>query len=210
MKIVILGLIAVAIVNVTLAAPSDKGGKDDLENETSKAQLDMVLEQMKQLRHQLQQQQEQQHLINKLMEEKQHLDEEQQEQLKEQQHRDEDQQEQLQVQQHQIAKIQRTQRSSGLSECAIGNHRWVNEDQTSAISTWAKISYGRTFSQKPKVIASVQGYWLKTELVQNPKSLSVTPWKKDGEITTTEFTLNIYIANYLFDYVDIMWIACVF
>jgi len=130
MKIVILGLIAVAIVNVTLAAPGDKRGKDDTDNETSKAQLNMVLEQMKDVRHQLQQQQEQQHLMNKLMEEKQHLEEELQEQLKEQQDQLKEQQDQLKEQQDQlkeqqsrdeeqqekITKIQRTRRSDNETE----------------------------------------------------------------------------------------------
>jgi len=112
MKIVILGLIGVAIVNVTLAAQGDKGGKDDTENETSKAQLNMVLEQMKDLRHQLQQQQqqqEQQNLINKLMEE-------QQEQLKVQQSRDEELQRRDEEQQEKITKIQRTRRSDNETE----------------------------------------------------------------------------------------------
>jgi len=123
MKIVILGLIGVAIVNVTLAAQGDKGGKDDTENETSKAQLNMVLEQMKDLRHQLQQQQEQQHLVNKLMEEKQHVDEELQEQLKDQQNQLKEQQDQLKMQQsrdeeqqEKITKIQRTRRSDNETE----------------------------------------------------------------------------------------------
>jgi len=116
MKIVILGLIAVAIVNVTLAAPGDKRGKDDTDNETSKAQLNMVLEQMKDVRHQLQQQQEQQHLMNKLMEEKQHLDEKQQEQLKEQQDQLKEQQRRDEEQQEKITKIQRTRRSDNETE----------------------------------------------------------------------------------------------
>jgi len=116
MKIVVLGLIVVAIVNVAFAAPSDKGGKADTENETSKAQLNMVLEQMKDLRHQLQrqqqqqqQQQEQQNLINKLMEE-------QQEQLKVQQSRDEELQRRDEEQQEKITKIERTRRSDNETE----------------------------------------------------------------------------------------------
>jgi len=123
MKIVIWGLIVVAIVNVAVAAPGDKGRKDDTENETSKAQLNMVLEQMKDLRHQLQQQQEQQHLVNKLMEEKQHVDEELQEQLKDQQNQLKEQQDQLKMQQsrdeeqqEKITKIQRTRRSDNETE----------------------------------------------------------------------------------------------
>jgi len=130
MKIVILGLIAVTFVNVAVAATGDKGRKDDTENETSKVQLNMVLEQMKDLRHQLQQQQEQQHLMNKLMEEKQHLEEELQEQLKEQQDQLKEQQDQLKEQQDQlkeqqsrdeeqqekITKIQRTRRSDNETE----------------------------------------------------------------------------------------------
>jgi len=116
MKIVIWGLIVVAIVNVAVAAPGDKGRKDDTENETSKAQLNMVLEQMKDLRHQLQQQQEQQHLVNKLMEEKQHRDEKQQEQLKEQQDQLKEQQRRDEEQQEKITKIQRTRRSDNETE----------------------------------------------------------------------------------------------
>jgi len=76
MKIVILGLITVAFTNVAMAAPSDKGGKDD-----------MILEQMKDLRHQLQQQQ---HVIKELKEEQVRRDEDQQykmEELKEKQER---------------------------------------------------------------------------------------------------------------------------
>jgi len=252
MKIVVLGLIAVAIVNVAVAAPSDKGGKDDTENETSKVQLDMVLEQMKDLRHQLQQQQEQQHLMNKLMEEKQQLEEKLQEQLKEQQHRDEEQQEQLkeqqrrdEEQQEQITKIQRTRRSDNeteqhlrelilaelkplsverikklvlaeikptidvLSECAIGNYTWVCENSDLGYKphhTTTTISFGRTFSRKPKVFVSLAGYrmdWVKKGSVKVVQLTVHSP-------TTTEFNLEIemkYDALY-FEWADYTWIAC--
>jgi len=125
MKIVVLGLIAVAIVNVAVAAPGDKGRKDDTENETSKVQLNMVLEQMKELRHQLQQQQEQQHLtseqqrqmseqqlqMTKLMEKQQEQLKEQQDQLKQQQRLDEELQRRDEEQLEKITKIQRSRRS---------------------------------------------------------------------------------------------------
>jgi len=239
MKIVILGLIGVAIVNVTLAAQGDKGGKDDTENETSKAQLNMVLEQMKDLRHQLQQQQqqqEQQNLINKLMEE-------QQEQLKVQQSRDEELQRQDEEQQEKITKIERTRRSDNeteqhlrelilaelkplsvehikklvlaeikptidvLSECAIGNYTWVCENSGfKPHHTTTTISFGRTFSRKPKVLVSLAGYrmdWVNKGRVKVLKATVHSP-------TTTEFNLEIemkYSALY-FEWVDYTWIAC--
>jgi len=264
MKIVILGLIGVAIVNVTLAAQGDKGGKDDTENETSKAQLNMVLEQMKDLRHQLQQQQEQQHLtseqqlqMTKLMEQQQNRDEkqqeqlkEQQDQLKEQQNQLKEQQDQLKEQQHQdeeqqekITKIQRTRRSDNeteqhlrelilaelkplsvehikklvlaeikptidvLSECAIGNYTWVCENSGfKPHHTTTTISFGRTFSRKPKVLVSLAGYrmdWVNKGRVKVLKATVHSP-------TTTEFNLEIemkYSALY-FEWVDYTWIAC--
>jgi len=72
MKIVILGLITVVFTNVAMASPSDKGGNDD-----------MILEQIKDLRHKLQQQQ---HVIKELKEEQQKQKEDQQQQKEDQQH----------------------------------------------------------------------------------------------------------------------------
>jgi len=113
MKIVILALIAVAL-NVTMAAPSDKGGNDVMEYETSKAQLDMILEQMKDLHHQLDQHKhlisEQQHRMSELMEEQQYQKEEQKRRDEEQQYQKEEQQHQKEEQQHQKEEQQRQQR----------------------------------------------------------------------------------------------------
>jgi len=113
MKIVILALIAVAF-NVTMAAPSDKGGNDVMEYETSKAQLDMILEQMKDLHHQLDQHKhlisEQQHRMSELMEEQQYQKEELKRRDEEQQYQKEEQQHQKEEQQHQKEEQQRQQR----------------------------------------------------------------------------------------------------
>jgi len=244
MKIVILGLIAVAIVNVTLAAPSDKGGKDDMENETSKAQLAMVLEQMKDLRHQLRQQQEQQRLtseqqlqMTKLMEEQQHRDEKQQEVLKEQQDQLKEQQRRDEEQQEKITKIQRTRRSEnkkmrlikksenetvehikklvlseikpmidGLSECALGNYTWVNDNynyEHSHVET-TTISYGRTFSRKPKVITSVAGHWRENGEINGPRIM----WVHVKSPTTTKFDMDIHIWQFYARSIEFIWIAC--
>jgi len=247
MKIVILGLIGVAIVNVALAAQGDKGGKDDTENETSKAQLNMVLEQMKDLRHQLQQQQEQQHLMNKLMEEKQHLDEkqqeqlkEQQDQLKEQQRRDEELQRRNEEQLEKITKIERTRRSENkkmrlikksenetvehikelvlaeiqpvidvLSECAIGNYTWRNPRSSRQSGEFnfretTTISFGKTFSRKPKVIVSVAGY----ERWYNDPFYDMALQGTVHSPTTTKFNLEIRAYQIYVQWIEYLWIAC--
>jgi len=250
MEIVVLGLIAVVFVNVSVAAPGDKGRKDDMENETSKAQLNMVLEQMKDLRHQLQQQQqqqqqqqEQQNLINKLMEEQQEQLKVQQSRDEELQRRDEELQRRVEEQQEKITKIQRTRRSDNeteqhlrelilaelkplsvehikklvlaeikptidvLSECAIGNYTWICENSGfKPHHTTTTISFGRTFSRKPKVLVSLAGYrmdWVNKGRVKVLKATVHSP-------TTTEFNLEIEMKydSLYFEWVDYTWIAC--
>jgi len=218
MKIVILGLIAVALVNVAVAAPSDKGEKDDT-----------ILEQMKDLRDQLRQQKEQQNLINRLMEE-------QQEQLKVQQRRDEEQQNKME----EVTKIQRTRRSENetvhhlrelilaelkplsvehikelvlseikpmidvLSECAIGNYTfegkgWGGHHETTTIS------FGRTLSRKPKVLVSPAGYALDWESKGVVKQVRATVHSP----TTTEFNLEINMGGaFYLGFIEYFWIAC--
>jgi len=228
MKIVIVGLFAVALIkiNVTMAAPSDKGGNDDMEKENSKAQLDMVFEQMKDLRNQLQQQQQQQYLINKLMEERERRDEKQQDQLKEQQDQLKKQQRRDEQQQEQITKIQRTRRSENetvehlkklvlaeikpvidsLSECAIGNFTWHFERRGDTFYVETKtISFGRTFSRKPKVIASVAGYHDFDWYYERWHRLEATVYSP----TTTNFNLELSQAHVqLWRWINFIWIAC--
>jgi len=217
MKIVILGLIAVALVNVAVAAPSDKGEKDDT-----------ILEQMKDLRDQLRQQKEQQNLINRLMEE-------QQEQLKVQQRRDEEQQNKME----EVTKIQRTRRSENetvhhlrelilaelkplsvehikelvlseikpmidvLSECAIGNY--TRKGSGTGLQETTTISYGRTFSRKPKVLVSLAGFWLSWDEPRYRKDVLATVHSP----TTTEFNLKINLGDaFQLTMIEFFWIAC--
>jgi len=219
MKIVILGLIAVALVNVAVAAPSDKGEKDDT-----------ILEQMKDLRDQLRQQKEQQNLINRLMEE-------QQEQLKVQQRRDEEQQNKME----EVTKIQRTRRSENetvhhlrelilaelkplsvehikelvlseikpmidvLSECAIGNYTLQGKGRGGLRET-TTISFGRTFSRKPKVIASAANRYISLEgTLGTMRMLRATV----NSPTTTKFNLEIVVESvYYVSWIEFIWIAC--
>jgi len=208
MKIVILGLIAVALVNVAVAAPSDKGEKDDT-----------ILEQMKDLRDQLRQQKEQQNLINRLMEE-------QQEQLKMQQRRDEEQQNKMEEQQNkmeEVTKIQRNRRSENetvehikelvlseikpmidvLSECAIGNY--TRKGTGTGLQETTTISYGRTFSRKPKVLVSLAGFWLSWDEPRYRKDVLATVHSP----TTTEFNLKINLGDaFYLTMIEFFWIAC--
>jgi len=210
MKIVILGLIAVALVNVAVAAPSDKGEKDD-----------MILEQMKDLRDQLRQQKEQQNLINKLMEE-------QQEQLKMQQRRDEEQQNKMEEQQNkmeEVTKIQRTRRSENetvehikelvlseikpmidvLSECAIGNYTWKDNRDYGEHHKTTTISFGRTFSRKPKVFVSLAGLRMDWANRGQYKLFQATVHSP----TTTDFNLHIdTLYDICLDWIEYFWIAC--
>jgi len=220
MKIVILGLITVAFSNVAMAAPSNKGGNDD-----------MILEQMKDLRHQLQQQQ---HVIKELKEELVRRDEDQQykmEELKEKQERSVE----------EVTKIQRTRRSEketveqlkkmvlarrsddeivedlkkfvhaeikpmidGLSECAVGRRTYESGAASYEFDETQTVTFGRNFTRTPKVIAALAGYhregneqggWF------NVGAQVVLP-------TTTKFGLRVYADRMKLKIAYATWVAC--
>jgi len=203
MKIVILGLITVAFTNVAIAAPSDKGGKDD-----------MILEQMKDLRHKLQQQQ---HVIKELKEEQLQLKEEQVRRDEDQQYKMEELKEKQERSVEEVTKIQRTRRSEnetvehlkelvlaeikpmieGLSECAIGHYTFYGD----AIDTIETIPFGRNFTRTPKVVTTINGFWRHGDS-------GWYAYTNANSITATKFDLECRISLVTMNWIGVTWIAC--
>jgi len=235
MKIVILGLITVAFTNVAMAAPSDKGGNDD-----------MILEQMKVLRHQLQQQQhqisEQKLQIRELKEEQLQLKEEQvrrdedqqfkMEELKEKQERSvQEQERRVEIQERrveEVTKIQRTRRSENetvehlkelvlaeikpmiedLSECAIGEAHFSHLPTEDLYSKTETIPFGRNFTQTPKVVVSLKGYLSTDEQNQGVHGWNLFLISEAKSITTTQFDLFMYSSIHKVNWIEGTWVAC--
>jgi len=237
MKIVILGLITVAFTNVAIAAPSDKGGKDD-----------MILEQMKDLRHKLQQQQ---HVIKELKEEQLQLKEEQVRRDEDQQYKMEElkekQERRIAEQERRVEEVTRVRRSEketvehlkklvnsrrsddeivedlkkfihaeikpmieGLSECAIGSTVFSH-----GASSWGvfdetqTVLFGRNFTRVPKVVASLAGYQRKGNELEGDKNLFVeVESTTTTKPTTTKFELRVYTNQMNLHYARATWVAC--
>jgi len=218
MKTVLLGLIAVAFINVTMAAPSDNGGNKDMENETNKAQLDMILAQFKEIHVQLKDQQRRDEDQQKQLQEQQHQMREQQHQMSEQQYQMSEQQYQME----EVTKINRNRRSEndtvqhlkelvlaeikpmidGLSQCVVGSYKWdVPQVLDTDASEKKTISFGHTFSRTPTVIASLAGYQKWSRDQHHMYSTVKSP-------TTTKFDLEMYVHQEFAQWIIFNWIAC--
>jgi len=237
MKIVILALIAVAL-NVTMAAPSDNGGNDVMEYETSKAQLDMILEQMKDLHHQLDQHKhlisEQQHRMSELMEEQQYQkeeqkrrDEEQQYQKEEQQHQKEEQQNQKEEQQRQqrqiqeVTEIHRNRRSENdtvqhLKELVLAEIKPMI-DGLSECAVGTETFYPRTKGQERKTIPFGRNFTRTPEIIVSLRGFyhyygnSLDHVSMDTTVsspTTSKFDLEMHDGYTSMNWIKAAWIAC--
>jgi len=220
MKIVILGLITVVFTNVAMASPSDKGGKDD-----------MILEQMKDLRHQLQQQQ---HVIKELKEEQERCNEDQRYEMEElkkkQERRDQEQERRDQEQERrveEVTKVQRARRSENetvehlkelvlaeikpmiddLSVCVVGEAMFENPTpHIWSFGNTETIPFGRSFTQTPKVVVSLQGYRLASTHFQSPIDMFI--YGEARSITTTQFDLFMVGYYTKMRYIRGTWVAC--
>jgi len=212
MKIVILGLITVVFTNVAMASPSDKGGKDD-----------MILEQMKDLRHQLQQQQ---HVIKELKEEQLQLKEEQVRRDEDQQYKMEELKEKQERSVEEVTKIQRTRRSEnetvehlkelvlaeikpmieGLSECEVGGgyvgpspgKLWYDKEVTETRK------FSRNFTRTPKVIAAFSAFRREGSDLGGDNVLAVYV----NSITKTKFDVRVEAWRAHFNWIHYKYVAC--
>jgi len=173
------------------------------ENETSKSQLDMILE----LRHQVKEEQRRNNV--------------QQDQIVEQQRQNDE----LQRQLKEITKINRAHRGAendivedlkeliraeinGLSQCVVGNYTTKigasKPDQKGFIEKKA-VKFGRTFPRTPTVVASVAGF-------DREQQAGDPTWgvKTEARLpTTSQFELYMEGFNTKVRRLDVSWIACV-
>merc|ERR1712136_30109 len=180
------------------------------ENQTSKSQLDMILE----LRHQVK--------------EEQRRNDEQQDQIKVQERKNEEQQRQndeLQRQLKEITKINRARRGTendivedlkeliraeinGLSQCVVGNYTTKTgasiPGQKGFIEKEA-VSFGRTFPRTPKVVASVAGFERSRDGINDGYYGLKTEARSP---TTSQFELYVEGISTKVDRLDVSWIAC--
>jgi len=229
MKIYLLGLLLVAL-NVIVAAPSDKDKNDDMENETSKVQQDMILAQLKELHQQLKEQQRRDEEQQFQLREQQHEMRQQQYKMEEQQRRDEEQQYKMEEQQRrveEVAKIQRARRSSNetvqhlkelvladimpmihveLSACAVGKFDLGAQVGTYLHDRTFNIPFKQNFTRMPEVIASLSGFNIGKEGDGNAQKYMEAMVQST---TTTKFDLIIKAnSNMYLQWVAITWIAC--
>jgi len=181
------------------------------ENETSKSQLDMILE----LRHQVKEEQRRNNV--------------QRDQIKVQERKIEEQQRQNDEQQRQleeITKINRARRGAendivedlkeliraeinGLSQCVVGSYTTktgASKPGSTGFKDKKAVSFGRTFPRTPTVVASVAGF----ERVQQGTGDPTWGVKTEARSpTTSQFELHMEGFDTKVNRLDVSWIACV-
>jgi len=216
MKIVLLGLIVVALIDGIVAAPRDNDNHLVEKLDDSKSEFETILAQLQQLQAQLNDQQQR-------TKEQQHQMEEQQDQIKEQQHRMEVQQQRNEEQQRQMKafmQINRARQSdteTGITQCAVGNFTTTSGATNPTLNNFDEvepISYGRTFSRVPTVVTSIAGF--------ERGKISPGLAGRDGRVHADEynieitvynpavdkFDLGLRVTNVLIKRLEVTWIAC--
>jgi len=209
MKIVLLGLIVLALTDGIVAAPRDNDNhlvkKLEAESETIPAQLQQL---QAQLNDQQQQIKEQQHQIK-----------EQQHRMEVQQQRNEEQQRQMKAFM-QINRARQSDTVTGVSQCAVGTYsttRGENNAFRNGFYMRTPISYGRTFSRVPTVVTSIAGFErgkIATGLVdvegynerQNEDEYNMKTYAEDA--TKDNFYLYLEVEYVQIWRLDVTWIAC--